>query len=468
VSIPEKHAAEAEQYGLKIRQLVSPVLEHTFPPFRSWVEIEEDAEYPLENENKEARLGVIGTIGFIALLCALFAPRLASAFSDAPLFAGAGRLTLAAVLLATVGGFGSLFSLLASPEIRAYNRITPFISFFSLVAIALIAEHLLVRVATSRARPWVSAALIGALVIGLYDEAQAARPLNRDYNGNHREWTELGVFVRSLEARLPDGAMVFQLPALTYLNEIGHEKMQPLDLIKPYLPSTRVHWSFPALSDSIVRWQQQVGRLPTPILATALVAQGFNTVLIDRNGYFDRGQGLLGELGVQPSSHAVIAESERYIALDLGLVRKGDVAADRLPRLGGKATSATAGLRACAATTLYNLEWIGNRAAPFARQPVRVSLAGDFFVAGWAVDDPNQAVSGDVDVVVGDTAYSAFYPVDRPDVAKYLGIPGYRGSGFIVKLDGENVGGGSTLSLRILAADRSCFYQTPTIMILAQ
>jgi phosphoglycerol transferase len=48
VSIPEKHAAEAEQYGLKLRQLVSPVLNHSFAPFRHWTEIEEDAEYPLE------------------------------------------------------------------------------------------------------------------------------------------------------------------------------------------------------------------------------------------------------------------------------------------------------------------------------------------------------------------------------------------------------------------------------------
>jgi len=38
-----------------------------------------------------------------------------------------------------------------------------------------------------------------------------------------------------------------------------------------------------------------------------------------------------------------------------------------------------------------------------------------------------------------------------------------------VTLTGENVGGGvRDLSLRILAADRSCYYQTPKIPILAQ
>ena len=468
VSIPQKHAAEAEQYGLKIRQLVSPV-NPSFPPFGRWMEIEEDANYPLETENDMSKLGVAATVGFLVLLCGLFAPGVASVLPDGPLFVNAGRLTLAALLLATIGGFGSLFNLLVSPEVRAYNRVSPFIAFFSLVAIALIAEKLLDRPATARVRRWVTSTVVAALIISVYDEGQAAGPLNRKHAAISHEWAALAMFVGSLEQRLPAGAMVFQLPVLTYLNEIGRERMQPLDHIKPYLASSRVHWSYPALSDSIVRWQQQVGRLPTPVLATALEAQGFRAVLIDRDGYFDRGRTLLTELGVPASSRAVIAESERYIALDLRFVRKGDAPSDRLPRLGAKVTAATAGARDCGTTPTYNLEWIGGSSTPFARLPVTVALSGEFSVVGWAVDEPHRTVAGDVDVVVGDTAYSAFYGVDRPDVAKYFGISAYRGSGFIVRLTGEKVGGGARdLSLRILAADRSCYYQTPKIPILAQ
>src|SRR5207247_6888050 len=334
---------------------------------------------------------------------------------------------------------------------------------------ALIAEKLLDRPATARVRRWVTSTVVAALIISVYDEGQAAGPLNRKHAAISHEWAALAIFVGSLEQRLPAGAMVFQLPVLTYLNEIGRERMQPLDHIKPYLASSRVHWSYPALSDSIVRWPQQVGRLPTPVLATALEAQGFRAVLIDRDGYFDRGRTLLTELGVPGSSRAVIAESERYIALDLRFVRKGDAPSDRLPRLGAKVTAATAGARDCGTTPTYNLEWIGGSSTPFARLPVTVALSGEFSVVGWAVDEPHRTVAGDVDVVVGDTAYSAFYGVDRPDVAKYFGISAYRGSGFIVRLTGEKVGGGARdLSLRILAADRSCYYQTPKIPILAQ
>jgi hypothetical protein len=314
-----------------------------------------------------------------------------------------------------------------------------------------------------------ASALIAALIIGLYDEGQAAGPLNQKHIAIRQEWTALAAFVGSLESRLPAGVMIFQLPVLTYLNELGREQMQPLDHIKPYVVSMRVHWSFPAMADSIVRWQQQVGRLPTPVLATALAAQGFQAVLIDRNGYFDRGLTVLKELGVSQSPQAVIAESDRYIALDLRFVRKADDPANRLPRLGAAPTAATTAVRNCGTATPYNLEWIGGASPPFTRLPVMVSLTGDFSVVGWAVDERSRAVAGDVDVVVGDTAYPAFYGIDRPDVATYYGMSAYRASGFVVRLTGENVGAGTrTLSLRILAADRSCYFETPKVPIVAR
>ena len=130
---------------------MSPIRNHSFPLVSDWSVLEQGARYPLENENTSARLGLIATVGFVALLAGVFAPRIASALSDDPLFLNAGRLTLAAVLLGTIGGFGSLFNLLVAAEIRAYNRVEPFIAFLSLVAIAILADKLLAtNVATRR------------------------------------------------------------------------------------------------------------------------------------------------------------------------------------------------------------------------------------------------------------------------------------------------------------------------------
>jgi phosphoglycerol transferase len=296
-SIVQKVPAESEQYGLKVRQLISPVLHSSFQPFSRWIALEEEARFPLETENTGSRLGVLAAIGFLMLLGALLVPDLAGMASDRVLFLTTGRLTLALLLLATVGGFGSLFSLLVSPDIRAYNRVTPFISFFALLALALASDKWLRYFTHRRARQVAAAALTAVLIAGLVDLRGAAFPLNRDYYWWRLEWVGIQKLVDVLEQRLPDGAMVFQMPVLTYLAETGRERMRPHDHVKPYLASRHLHWSYPALSDDIVRWQQQVARLSPPDLVQALNLHGFRALLIDRNGYADRGAGLLSGLG---------------------------------------------------------------------------------------------------------------------------------------------------------------------------
>ena len=75
----DKVPAESEVYGLKIRQLVSPVFQHPFPPFRRWTEKEAAAHFPLETENMDSRLGLVGSVGFLGLLGAVVRSRRAAA-----------------------------------------------------------------------------------------------------------------------------------------------------------------------------------------------------------------------------------------------------------------------------------------------------------------------------------------------------------------------------------------------------
>ena len=305
--------------------------------------------------------------------------------------------------------------------------------------------------------------------IGLYDEGQAAAPLNSIHDAIRTEWTALSTFVHALEGRLPAGAMVFQLPAVHFLNETGREQMGQFDHIKLYLPSRLLRWSYPAISDEVVRWQQRVSRLPPRLLSTALAREGFAAILIDRNGYADRGQSILSDLGVSASSDAVLVENTRYIAVDLRLVRKEDVPANRLPRLEETPTGATRGVAQCADTTPVILEWVGEASTPFGRSPIRVPSAGEFSVTGWAVDQGNQGLAGDVDILIGDKALPAFYGIERSDVAAHLGSPAYGLSGFTARIKGTDLGSDlHLLSIRILASDRSCYYQGPMAWIEAR
>jgi len=451
--LPQKHAAEAETYGLKIRQLISPIPDHTVSPLRQWAALEKAAKFPLENENRNARLGVVAAIGFLALLAGMFVTRVSEAAADPPLFVNAARLTLAGVLLATVGGFGSLFSLLVTPDIRAYNRIAPFLAFYALLAIALLADRLLAG-STLRRRRWAVAGLTVFAAVGLYDDAQAVWPVNADHPGIAREWHSLSSFIHLLEAKLPQHAMVFELPVVTYQNETGRARMLPNDQLKPYVVSRHVRWSYPALADATVRWQLQVARLPPRRLAAAIKREGFAAILIDRFGFDDNGRALLAELGATTDGGGLLAGNDRYAAID-----DGETAA--VQRFGAAARPATDGVPRCAQAAVSTIDWVGDVSQPFDTTPVRVRR--EFIVTGWAVDERAHAVGGDVDVDVDGTLRPAMYGLERPDVAAHFGDSAYRPSGFTAFASGGT--GPHALSVRILAADRSCYYATPAIAI---
>lgn len=124
-------------------------------------------------------------------------------------------------------------------------------------------------------------------------------------------------FVGRLESALPDGAMVFQLPVMDGTPLPG---VLGADHYRPYLYSTRLHWSGGALPGSkTVLWQQSVQqKLVTGATVDQQAQQvrfnignvrqavdemrqkGFAAIYINRNGFPDRGKGLfdaLRELG---------------------------------------------------------------------------------------------------------------------------------------------------------------------------
>jgi phosphoglycerol transferase len=302
---------ESEYYGLKIRHLVSPVHGHWFPPFRAWLSADAAAGFPGETENHGARLGVIAATGWLGMMAVLiFRPRRDPAGDDDPVQAAA-RLSVVALLLATVGGLGSLLSLI-SPEIRAYNRISPFIAFLALAAVALWID----RATLPRAR-WVRAVVWSLLLaIGIADQHPPVKGAVAHVQLGTEPWRDVVAFVQDLEARLPEGAMVYQLPPRPYPNDAGIEKMSVYDHFLPYLASRRLRWSYPTLSVKQLYWEKALLRLPQPEWPAYLAQAGFQAVLIDRAGYADRGEGTAAALRSTPGV-TTLADHARYLVLDL-------------------------------------------------------------------------------------------------------------------------------------------------------
>src|SRR5262249_23378402 len=130
---------------------------------------------------------------------------------SAELVDGLAVLNWGAVLLATIGGLGSLIALLGCSWIRAYNRISVYIAFLALFAVAVFLERFRNRL---RGRPGAKAlfaGLLGALlVLGVLD--QTSRDCCPYYDVAKHDHINDADFVRAVEASVPPGAMVFQLP----------------------------------------------------------------------------------------------------------------------------------------------------------------------------------------------------------------------------------------------------------------
>jgi phosphoglycerol transferase len=141
--------SEAESYGLRISQLLLPITVHRIPLF------DRIKRYHNRNvqvsENDSASLGLIASIGFLGLLVQLLYRK--ELLADAGgLLHDLSALNIFAVLLATIGGIGLLFSLYISSAIRCYNRISVYIAFFSFMTVAYGLETIYRKASSTKSR----------------------------------------------------------------------------------------------------------------------------------------------------------------------------------------------------------------------------------------------------------------------------------------------------------------------------
>lgn len=279
--VADRSLAGPEIYSLKISQLLLPITGHRVARLNSIKTLYNRNTNVTESD--AAALGFVGSIGFLALLAQLFFRR----SERNALLADLGILNLFAVLLATIGGFGSLFALFVSPAIRSYNRISVFIAFFSLLAVAIGIEWFYERRVKTGAARIVFYVVVGVMcVAALLD--QTSRGYIPQYAQIKSEFESDRNFVAGIAATLPQGASVFQLPYIPFPEYPGVEKMVDYDHLRGYLHSQNLRWSYGAIKNrSGDRRLKQIAALPVEEMCETLALAGFSGVYIDRNGYDD-------------------------------------------------------------------------------------------------------------------------------------------------------------------------------------
>jgi phosphoglycerol transferase len=267
-----RNPVEAYLYSLSIGQLILPNQFHRLALFAHVRQAFDNIFPALSNENNADALGVAGTFGLFVLAVAIIAR---GAWQVPRYVEHSGYLTFAAIALATTGGLGAIFNRFVTADVRAYNRISPWIAFFCLIGVAWILQ--LTWESLERRKLGYAYAAIACViaVAGVLDQSPDHPPpfaLSRERVTEDRAWT------RQIEAAVPAGSAILELPYVE-----NYEAPLAASEQVPYLYSRRLRWSvgqFGGLSGA--RFERRLAALPPNQIVGAALRSGFDGILIFR------------------------------------------------------------------------------------------------------------------------------------------------------------------------------------------
>jgi hypothetical protein len=271
--VAKRYWFESENYSLRLTNLLLPVDGHRIDALAR-MKSEYVDQIP-QTEARSATLGIVATVGFLWLVgVALAAIAGAGRRYGLGLYAGLAAFTVTAVLLATTGGFATFIAVIW-PQIRAWNRLSVFIAFFSLAAVAL----LLGRLEGRAPRPLFIALLAGVLVLGVLD--QTTKAYVPPYDAVEAAWNDDAAFFSALDDGLPAGARVVQVP----YEPFPEPENSPVGIYEPakaYLHADDVDWSWGAMRGRPEDWAATIAGKPAAEVVVAARQEGFAGVLLDR------------------------------------------------------------------------------------------------------------------------------------------------------------------------------------------
>lgn len=291
--VANREIANGEVYGFKLMQLLLPRAGHRSSTL-SGLAARYEASTPLVNENSTAALGMLGALGFAGMLCVA-----ASATAGRRLDRRLGLLALIVVVLflfGTIGGLGSLFSITVSSSIRGWNRISVFLGFGALAGLMLLLQNWLSVRLQGRRLALGSAALCAALAgIGMWDQSGAVCTACRVLM--EQEVKQNQNFVAAIEAALPKGAAVYQLPYMAFPEVPQLHQMSVYDHMRGYLHSKDLHWSYGGMKGRAGdRFFRNLAEQPMEQQLATIAKLGFTGIYLNRNGYADNGAAAVASL----------------------------------------------------------------------------------------------------------------------------------------------------------------------------
>jgi hypothetical protein len=290
---------QSDQFGLRLGNLLLPVQQDRLPFLSDVNQRYTEATSTGYCEQCFENLGTVGSIGFLSLclLALVSIVGVAGAFAVGAAYRAAALGVALSFAVATIGGISSLLAFFLTSDIRGWNRMSLFIAFFSLLTVALLldagARWLAGRRPGTGGRVLAGALLAGVLVLGAVDETSSYFVPN--YEKDAREWRSDATFVAQIEARMPHGAAIFQLPYVPFPEGYGSISTSvsvpnttfdtTYELGRGYIHSKGLRWSYGAIKGRAADWQGQLAVKPLYLSLAAAAADGFQGLWVDPHGY---------------------------------------------------------------------------------------------------------------------------------------------------------------------------------------
>ena len=263
---------EPEIYGLKISHLI--LNPKYFLKYYS--------QAMLVNENRTSYLGIIGVLGFISLILYIFIknyhkPLINDYKNRISLLS---ELNLFAVLLATIGGFASLFNYFITPMIRGYNRISVYIAFICILTFCMFIDSIFKK---KNIIFYISFSII--LLFTLQDQAQNTG----FYNKNEMElYIQDKKFIENIEEIMLKNSSIYQLPTISFNDLIPPVKSKYGNYkhyrhFIGYVFSKDLKWSYGGdYGRAENEWYERVNEMKAIDLLNEISYAGFDGLYIDK------------------------------------------------------------------------------------------------------------------------------------------------------------------------------------------
>lgn len=320
----------SEIYGFKIVQLILPRPGHRVEFFAKKTDAY-NSSTPLVTENVQSSLGAIGSLGLL-ILAGVLVKTFSGRVVDSRLRLLA-LITIVLILFGTIGGLGSLFSMLVTTSIRGWTRISIFISFGAITAFFIGLQLLIERKFSCSQQKYIYPVLCFFLIcIGILDQTTSAcKPCNIS---SHASFNADRKFIVELENKLPVGTAVYQLPYMYFPENPGLFRLPDYEHAVGLANSKELRWSYGGMKgrkgDQFFR---ALSKAPIEKQLEVIKNLGFGAIYIDRRGFSDNANSLLLEIRKHAGDPIATRHDGEVVVFEImptNLPVHGDVSYDQM------------------------------------------------------------------------------------------------------------------------------------------